>query len=83
MVFNATFQLYRLVQFYWWRNPGCPVKTTDLSQVTDQLYHIMLHKFISTCAGFELKTLVVIGTGCIDSCKIKLPYDDDHDDPLV
>ena len=71
MVFNATFQLYRLV------------KTTDLSQVTDQLYHIMLHEFISTCAGFELKTLVVIGTGCIDSCKIKLPFGHDHDDPLV
>jgi len=47
MVFNATsiiFRLYPSDQFYWWRKLEYQEKISDLLQVTDKLYYIILHQ---------------------------------------
>jgi hypothetical protein len=65
MVFNATFNNISVIS---WRSvllveeTGVHGKTTDLSQVTDILYHIML--YTSPHSVFKLTT-VVIGTDCM------------------
>jgi hypothetical protein len=73
MVFYATF---KNISFISWRSvlfvdeAEYLEKTSELPKVTDKLHHIMMvYRFYLAWVGFELTTLVVIGTDCIGSCK--------------
>ena len=71
MPLSTIFQLYHGSRFYWWREPECSEKTTNLPKVADKLYRIMLYRVHHAWTGFKLTMLVMIDTGCIGSCKSK------------
>ena len=65
--FQQYFSYIMVVRFIGGGNQSTPKKNTDLSQVTDKLYHKKL--YTSPWSRLELTTSVVIVTDCIGSCK--------------
>ena len=67
---STIFQLFRGGQFYWWKKPDYPKKTTDLSEVTDKL---LSQNVVSSTPLHEWDSnsqlSVVTGTDCIGSRK--------------
>ena len=72
MMFNATFNnisVILLLSVLLVEETGVPRENTDLSQITDKLYHSMLYRVHHDMSGIQTRNFSVIGTDCTGSCK--------------
>ena len=74
---STTFQLYCR------RTPEYPEKTTDLSHVTDKLYHIMLYWLHLAMSGIRTHNISSDRHWLHRHLLIHLPYDHDHDGSYI
>jgi hypothetical protein len=72
MVLNVTFNNISVVS---WRSVLLVEIATDLPQITDTLYHIMLYRL----SGKRTHSVSGDSNDCIGRYKIQRPYDHDHD----
>ena len=59
---------------------GVPEKTTDQSQVTDKLYHIIFYRLHAAMSGIQTPSISAEGTDCTGS--IESGIKDQYPNPL-